>query len=67
MVETENNRGSESRRALLFYYGVGAGAFAGDKKNNAGGGMTGKVTPSAVLVIQNEIYLLCKCSKERRF
>ena len=22
MVETENNRGSESRRALLFYYGV---------------------------------------------
>ena len=31
----------------------GAGAFAGDKKNNAGGGMTGKVTPSAVLVIQN--------------
>ena len=34
-------------------FGVGAGAFAGDKKNNAGGGMTGKVTPSAVLVIQN--------------
>ena len=32
-------------------FGVGAGAFAGDKKNNAGGGMTGKVTPSAVLVI----------------
>ena len=31
----------------------GVGAFAGDKKNNAGGGMTGKVTPSAVLVIQN--------------
>ena len=35
-------------------FGVGAGAFAGDKKNNAGGGMTGKVTPSAVLVIQNQ-------------
>ena len=34
-------------------FGVGAGAFAGDKKNNGGGGMTGKVTPSAVLVIQN--------------
>ncbi|MDD6334582.1 MAG: GerW family sporulation protein [Clostridia bacterium] len=34
-------------------FGVGAGAFAGDKKNNAGGAMTGKVTPSAVLVIQN--------------
>ncbi|MGN0318849.1 MAG: GerW family sporulation protein [Lachnospira sp.] len=34
-------------------FGVGAGAFAGDKKNNAGGAMTAKVTPSAVLVIQN--------------
>ena len=34
-------------------FGVGAGAFASDKKNNAGGAMTGKVTPSAVLVIQN--------------
>ena len=31
-------------------FGVGAGAFAGDKKNNAGGGM---MSPSAVLVIQN--------------
>ena len=34
-------------------FGVGAGAFAGEKTNNAGGAMTGKVTPSAVLVIQN--------------
>ncbi len=34
-------------------FGVGAGAFASDAKNNAGGAMTGKVTPSAVLVIQN--------------
>ena len=34
-------------------FGVGAGAFEGDKKNNGGGGMTGKLTPSAVLVIQN--------------
>lgn len=34
-------------------FGVGAGAFAGEKKNNAGGVMTGKVSPSAVLVIQN--------------
>ena len=33
-------------------FGVGAGAFAGDKKNN-GGGMGGKMSPSAVLVIQN--------------
>ena len=34
-------------------FGVGAGAFEGDKKSNGGGGMTGKLTPSAVLVIQN--------------
>lgn len=35
-------------------FGVGAGAFATEnKKNSAGGAMTGKVTPSAVLVIQN--------------
>lgn len=34
-------------------FGVGAGAFENDSKNNAGGGMGGKITPSAVLVIQN--------------
>ncbi|SHO50339.1 GerW family sporulation protein [Anaerocolumna xylanovorans] len=35
-------------------FGVGAGAFSKDTgKNNAGGGMGGKITPSAVLVIQN--------------
>ena len=34
-------------------FGVGAGAFEGDKKSNGGGGMTVKLTPSAVLVIQN--------------
>lgn len=34
-------------------FGVAAGAFAGDKKNNAGGGMGGKISPSSVLVIQN--------------
>lgn len=34
-------------------FGVGAGAFSGEKKNNAGGAMTGKISPSAVLVIQN--------------
>ena len=36
-------------------FGVGAGAFAGDKKNNAGGGMGGKISPSSVLVIQNGV------------
>lgn len=34
-------------------FGVGAGAFSGEKKNNGGGGMGGRITPSAVLVIQN--------------
>ncbi len=36
-------------------FGVGAGAYSegNDKKNKAGGGMGGKMTPSAVLVIQN--------------
>lgn len=34
-------------------FGVGAGAFAGEKKNNGGGGLGGKMTPCAVLVIQN--------------
>lgn len=34
-------------------FGVGAGAFADDKKNNGGGGMGGKISPSSVLVIQN--------------
>lgn len=34
-------------------FGVAAGAFLGDKKNNAGGGMGGKISPSSVLVIQN--------------
>ena len=36
-------------------FGVGAGAFAGDKKNNGGGGITGKVNPCAILVIQNGV------------
>jgi len=34
-------------------FAVGAGAFSGEKKNNGGGGMGGKVSPSAVLVISN--------------
>lgn len=34
-------------------FGVGAGAFGSNNKSNAGGGMTGKVTPSAVLVIKD--------------
>jgi Uncharacterized conserved protein len=35
-------------------FGVAAGAFTKDTaKNNAGGGMGGKITPSSVLVIQD--------------
>ncbi|HHT98261.1 MAG TPA: sporulation protein [Clostridiales bacterium] len=34
-------------------FGVGAGAYAGDQKNNAGGGMGGRIIPNSVLVIQN--------------
>lgn len=34
-------------------FGMGAGSFVGPDKNNAGGGMSGKMSPSSVLVIQN--------------
>ena len=34
-------------------FGVGAGAFAGNAKNNAGVGMGGKISPSCVLVIKD--------------
>ena len=34
-------------------FGMGAGAFEADKKNKSGGGIGGKLTPSAVLVIRN--------------
>lgn len=34
-------------------FGVGAGASNNDKKNGGAGGMCGKMTPSAVLVIKN--------------
>lgn len=34
-------------------FGVGAGATLADKKNGGAGGFSGKMTPSAVLVIKN--------------
>lgn len=34
-------------------FGVGAGAMNENAKNNAAGGMGGKITPSAVLIINN--------------
>ena len=33
-------------------FGIGAGTFRGDKKDNGAGGLSGHMTPSAVLVIQ---------------
>lgn len=36
-------------------FGVAAGAFAQEKKQNAGGGMGGKISPSAILVISNGV------------
>ena len=36
-------------------FGVAAGAFSQEKKNNCAGGMGGKINPSAVLVIQNGV------------
>ncbi len=35
-------------------FGVGAGAFEGDKKNNGGGGIGGKMTPCALLILDNK-------------
>lgn len=32
-------------------FGIGAGAFAGDKQNKEGGGLGGRITPSAILII----------------
>ena len=34
-------------------FAVGAGTFSGDKKDKGAGGLGGKLTPCAVLVIQN--------------
>ena len=36
-------------------FGVAAGAFSQEKKENSAGGMGGKINPSAVLVIQNGV------------
>lgn len=34
-------------------FGMGAGSFAADRKNNGGGGVGGRMTPSSVLVVHN--------------
>lgn len=35
-------------------FGMGAGSFRGEKKDNAGGGIGAKISPSAVLVIAKD-------------
>ena len=45
-------------------FGVGAGANMQDKKNSGGGGLTGKMSPSAVLVINNGQIKLVNDEKE---
>ncbi len=45
-------------------FGVGAGAFAGDKKQNAGGGMGAKISPSAILVISGGVTKLVNVKKQ---
>ncbi len=44
--------------------GMGAGSFAGTEKNNSGGGMSAKMSPSAVLVIQNGVTKLVKIKQQ---
>ncbi len=36
-------------------FGMGAGAFIGEKKKNSGGGVGAKISPSAVLVIRGGV------------
>ena len=45
-------------------FGVGAGATADDKKNNGGGGMSAKMSPSAILVIQNGVTKLVNIKQQ---
>lgn len=44
-------------------FGVGAGAFAEGNKNNGAGGMGGKISPSAVLVINKNGAEVGKCKE----
>ena len=42
-------------------FGVGAGAFAGDKKNNGGGGLAGKIESMRSTGDPEWYYKACKC------
>ena len=43
--------------------GMAAGSFAQSTKTNGGGGLSAKMTPSAILVVQNGMTKLVKESK----
>ena len=47
-------------------FGVAAGAFSQEKKNNGAGGMGGTINPSAVLVIQNGVTKLVNIKNQDR-
>lgn len=44
--------------------GMGAGSFADSAKHNGGGGMSAKISPSAVLVIQNGVTKLVNIKQQ---
>lgn len=44
--------------------GMAAGSFADSAKNNGGGGMSAKISPSAVLVIQNGVTKLVNIKQQ---
>lgn len=44
--------------------GMAAGSFADNAKNNGGGGMSAKMTPSAILVIQNGVTKLVNIKQQ---
>jgi uncharacterized spore protein YtfJ len=48
-------------------FGVAAGAFSQEKKDNGAGGMGGKINPSAVLVIQNGVTKLVNVKNQNSF
>lgn len=46
-------------------FGVGAGAWNGEKRNNGAGGMGGKINPSALLVIQDGTARMVSVAEEQ--
>jgi uncharacterized spore protein YtfJ len=48
-------------------FGVAAGSFSQEKKENGAGGLGGKINPSAVLVIQNGVTKLISVKNQDSF